>query len=224
MVDLDGFEERRVTELSGGEQQRVALARALAPRPRLLMFDEPLGALDRTLKDEVLDELRAILHSTRIPAIYVTHDQEEAFTLADRILLLHDGRIVQSGAPAEIWRSPASVWAARFLDAGNLLRGTVQSVDGRMKVSTGMGEIQAGCARAHKQGDQVWLLLRSPSASSPRQPADTARLTASVQDVVFQREQFKVELEGGLSVFMPEAPRVGEQVTVLFDVECLDDE
>lgn len=123
LVNLSGFGSRRVTDLSGGEQQRVALARALAPRPRLLMFDEPLGALDRSLKEELLDELRAILHRTRIPAIYVTHDQEEAFAIADRILLLHEGVIVREGSPAQVWNDPRSAWVARFLGVGNVVEG-----------------------------------------------------------------------------------------------------
>jgi ABC-type Fe3+/spermidine/putrescine transport system ATPase subunit len=115
LVNLRGFESRRVTELSGGEQQRVALARALAPRPRLLMFDEPLGALDRTLKDDLLHELRAILHRTKIPAIYVTHDQQEAFAIAQKVMLLHDGVIVQSGSPDEVRANPVNAWVADFL-------------------------------------------------------------------------------------------------------------
>ncbi|MDP2995121.1 MAG: ABC transporter ATP-binding protein, partial [Anaerolineales bacterium] len=115
MVNLTGFGDRRVTDLSGGEQQRVALARALAPNPRLLMFDEPLGALDRSLREQLMDELRRILHESGVPAIYVTHDQEEAFTLADRVLLLHDGGIVRSGTPEQVWSDPGSVWAAQFL-------------------------------------------------------------------------------------------------------------
>jgi ABC-type Fe3+/spermidine/putrescine transport system ATPase subunit len=106
LVHLTGFEQRRVTELSGGEQQRVALARALAPRPRLLMLDEPLGALDRALKESLLDELRHILRQAGIPAIYVTHDQQEAFTLADRIILLRDGQIAQVGTPPEVFATP----------------------------------------------------------------------------------------------------------------------
>ena len=113
-VNLAGLAHRRVTDLSGGEQQRVALARALAPRPRLLMLDEPLGALDRTLREQLLDELRHLLHATGIPAIYVTHDQEEAFFLADRLLLLHEGLVEQSGSPAEVYAGPASAWAAAF--------------------------------------------------------------------------------------------------------------
>src|SRR5512141_1249420 len=125
MVNLTGFGFRRVTDLSGGEQQRVALARALATRPRLLMFDEPLGALDRTLREDLLHELRSILHQTKIPAIYVTHDQEEAFTIADRVLILHEGSIVREGTPAEVWAKPESAFVAGFLGLGNVFRGEV---------------------------------------------------------------------------------------------------
>ena len=118
-VHLTGFDSRRVTELSGGEQQRVALARALAPRPRLLMFDEPLGALDRRLREYLIVEIREILRESGMPAIYVTHDQAEAFALADRVMLLNDGEIVQSGSPEEIMDQPASAWVAEFLGVKN---------------------------------------------------------------------------------------------------------
>ena len=116
MVNLSGFETRNVTDLSGGEQQRVALARALAPRPRLLMFDEPLGALDRALRENLLNELRSILQQTDIPAIYVTHDQEEAFAIADRVLILHNGDLIREGTPADVWANPGSAWVAEFWD------------------------------------------------------------------------------------------------------------
>ena len=114
-VHLTEFDSRRVTDLSGGEQQRVALARALAPRPRLLMFDEPLGALDRRLREYLIVEIREILRASGVPAIYVTHDQAEAFALAHRVILLNDGEIVQSGSPEEIMAQPASTWVAEFL-------------------------------------------------------------------------------------------------------------
>ncbi|MGE5248988.1 MAG: ABC transporter ATP-binding protein [Bacteroidota bacterium] len=227
MVHLEGFEARRVTDLSGGEQQRVALARALAPRPRLLMFDEPLGALDRALKDQVLDELRTILHATLIPAIYVTHDQEEAFTLADRMLLLHEGRIVQAGAPADVWAEPASEWVARFLGAGNVVEGMVRSQNGGLSIKTEFGEAEVDCMGRHAPDERVPLLLRSvPAGSSMR--AENGRsgmlVTARVEDVIFQREQFRVELAGGLFVYLAEAPPVGEPITVRFEVKCLDHE
>ena len=211
LVNLTGFEHRKVTELSGGEQQRVALARALAIRPRLLMFDEPLGALDRALKDEVLTELRAILHRTRIPAIYVTHDQEEAFTIADRILLLHEGRIVREGTPAEVWSNPGSAWAARFLNVGNVIEGVISE---KGKVKSQLGTVEINCAHPHADGERVALLLRPSGEGS-------LTVTAEVEDVVFQREQFKVELRGGLFIQMKEAPKIGDHVSVSFEVECL---
>jgi ABC-type Fe3+/spermidine/putrescine transport system ATPase subunit len=125
LVSLAAFGNRKVTDLSGGEQQRVALARALAIHPRLLMFDEPLGALDRALREDLLDQLRMILHQTKIPAIYVTHDQEEAFTIADRVLILHNGKIVRDGTPSDVWAKPESAFVAGFLGLGNLLDGEV---------------------------------------------------------------------------------------------------
>jgi spermidine/putrescine transport system ATP-binding protein len=144
-VNLTGFGDRLVTDLSGGEQQRVALARALAPNPRLLMFDEPLGALDRSLREQLMDELRRILHASGVPALYVTHDQEEAFTLADRVLLLHDGCIVRSGTPEQVWSDPGSVWAAQFLDAGNVVTGIVLSNTRPLQVETSAGVFELNC-------------------------------------------------------------------------------
>ena len=115
LVGLDGFEHRRVAELSGGEQQRVALARALAPAPRLLMLDEPLGALDRALRDRLVAELRALFVRLGLTIIFVTHDHDEAFALADRVVVMHAGHVAQSGSPAEVWDHPADPFVARFL-------------------------------------------------------------------------------------------------------------
>jgi ABC-type Fe3+/spermidine/putrescine transport system ATPase subunit len=125
LVGLPDFGMREVDSLSGGEQQRVALARALAPRPRLLMLDEPLGSLDRTLRDRLLAELPRILRgpdgSAPQTTIYVTHDQEEAFSLADRVVLMNAGEVVQIGEPQAIYARPASVFVARFLGLTNLI-------------------------------------------------------------------------------------------------------
>jgi ABC-type Fe3+/spermidine/putrescine transport system ATPase subunit len=234
LVNLSGFEKRKVTDLSGGEQQRVALARALAPRPRLLMFDEPLGALDRTLKDDLLNELRAILHRMRIPAIYVTHDQEEAFAIADRVLLLHGGRIVRQGSPAEVWSNPGSAWAARFLGAGNVVMGVgrhrpepVEGLQvGKFQVETEFGIFEPRCEHRHSEGDEIALLLKQlPFSRVERSAAEARRgegqVTARVEDVLFQREQFKVTLRGGLVVYLSEAPKIGAEISVTFAVECL---
>jgi thiamine transport system ATP-binding protein len=121
MVGLTGYERRRVHHLSGGEQQRVALARALAPSPRLLMLDEPLGSLDRTLRDRLAAELRDLFVRLGTATIYVTHDQAEAFTVADRVVVMRAGEVVQKGRPDEVWRRPADAFVARFLGFTNLI-------------------------------------------------------------------------------------------------------
>jgi thiamine transport system ATP-binding protein len=115
MVGLAGYGARRVATLSGGEAQRVALARALAPRPRLLLLDEPLAALDMSLRAALLADLDEVLRSTGTTAVFVTHDQAEAFAIADRIALMRTGRIVQIGTPGEVRESPVDPEAARFL-------------------------------------------------------------------------------------------------------------
>lgn len=120
-VGLQGYQERSVAHLSGGEQQRVALARALAPAPRLIMLDEPLGSLDRTLRERLLAELRELFVDLGITAVYVTHDQEEAFMVCDRMVLMRAGRVIQSGTPEEVWRRPADEWVARFLGFTNIV-------------------------------------------------------------------------------------------------------
>ncbi|WP_235912103.1 ABC transporter ATP-binding protein [Ruania zhangjianzhongii] len=118
LLDLVGLSEhahRSITALSGGEQQRVALARALAPRPRLLLLDEPLSALDRALREHLATELHDILRTAGTTALYVTHDHDEAFTVADQVALMRAGRLVQTGTPAELWAQPVDAAAAQFL-------------------------------------------------------------------------------------------------------------
>ncbi len=125
MVRLDGFEKRKPSQLSGGQRQRVALARALVNRPRVLLLDEPLGALDLKLREEMQIELKAIQQQVGITFIYVTHDQEEALTMSDRLAVFNGGRIEQIGAPAEVYERPASRFVAGFVGTSNLLSGDV---------------------------------------------------------------------------------------------------
>ncbi|MFE3495484.1 ABC transporter ATP-binding protein [Streptomyces sp. NPDC059175] len=125
LVGLPGAAKRAAAALSGGEQQRVALARALAPRPRLLMLDEPLGQLDRTLRERLVVELRSLFERLGTTVLAVTHDQGEAFALADRVVVMRNGRIAQSGSPREVWRRPASEFVARFLGFDNVVPATV---------------------------------------------------------------------------------------------------
>jgi len=121
MVRLDGYEKRRPSQLSGGQRQRVALARALVNRPRVLLLDEPLGALDLKLREEMQIELKAIQQQVGITFIYVTHDQEEALTMSDRLAVFNDGKIEQIGAPAEVYEHPASEFIAGFIGVSNVL-------------------------------------------------------------------------------------------------------
>jgi thiamine transport system ATP-binding protein len=125
LVGLPGAARRAVASLSGGEQQRVALARALAPRPRLLMLDEPLGQLDRSLRERLVVELRELFGRLGTMVLAVTHDQGEAFALADRVVVMRDGRIAQSGTPLEVWQRPADAFVARFLGFDNVVEGAV---------------------------------------------------------------------------------------------------
>ncbi|MGO1055042.1 ABC transporter ATP-binding protein [Crossiella sp. CA198] len=126
LVGLRGYGGRRVTELSGGEAQRVALARALAPRPRLLLLDEPLSALDRALREQLAMDLATLLRKAGATALVVTHDHDEAFTLADRVAVMSAGRIRQFGTPESVWRAPADVEVARFLGCGTLIPALVR--------------------------------------------------------------------------------------------------
>ncbi len=210
LVKMDSFAHRRVTELSGGEQQRVAMARALAPNPRLLMLDEPLGALDRALKESLLDELRHILRQAGIPAIYVTHDQEEAFTIADRILLLHEGQIAQVGTPPEVFAKPASAWVASFLGLGNVVEGQARAG----AVETPFGRFSTKINQS--DGEHIALLIRPQAEWS-----DVGEVTGRVTDVVFRGDDFRIELENGWYFFLPTAPRLGEMVRLKARVECL---
>ncbi len=178
LVGLSGFEARSVHELSGGEQQRVALARSLAPRPRLLLLDEPLGSLDRALRERLMNELRHILNSVGVTSVYVTHDQSEAFALGDRVAIMHRGRIEQIGPPEAVYRAPASPFVARFLGMENLLPGEVVEVGAeRIEVETRVGRfgirepgtgIRNSGARSREPGDQVMVLLRPEAARRPK--------------------------------------------------------
>ena len=132
MVRLEGYEKRRPSQLSGGQRQRVALARALVNRPRLLLLDEPLGALDLKLREEMQIELKAIQQQVGITFIYVTHDQEEALTMSDRLAVFNAGRIVQLGTPAEVYERPGTRFVAGFVGTSNLVSGEVaRSIIGR---------------------------------------------------------------------------------------------
>jgi thiamine transport system ATP-binding protein len=159
LVGLAGFERRAIGTLSGGEQQRVALARALAPEPRILLLDEPLGSLDRRLRDRLLDDLAALFAEFRVTAVYVTHDQSEAFTLGDRVAIMRDGRVVQVATPDELWAAPADEDAARFLGIANVSAGEAIRPEA-VRVASAAGDGDGVVESAVRVGPVVRLRIR----------------------------------------------------------------
>src|SRR3712207_1301967 len=141
MVQLSGFERRKPSMLSGGQQQRVALARALVNRPKVLLLDEPLGALDLKLRKELQLELRTLQHEVGITFVYVTHDQEEALTMSDRIAVMNEGRVQQVADPSTLYELPTNRFVADFIGQTNVLSGRVESVAGdRVTLRTSGGD------------------------------------------------------------------------------------
>ncbi|HYR10627.1 MAG TPA: ABC transporter ATP-binding protein [Longimicrobium sp.] len=161
LVEMGGYGRRKVQELSGGQQQRVALARALAPEPPLLLLDEPLSNLDAALRERTRDELRALLKRLGMTAVFVTHDQEEAFALSDRVAVLNRGRLQQLGTPEELYGVPANAFVASFLGRANFFPATVESVDGERAV----------CRLA---GGAAWAARLA--ADAPRTPGAAVRV------------------------------------------------
>ena len=220
-MNLSGFAGRRVTDLSGGEQQRVALARALAPSPRLLMLDEPLGALDRALREQLMGELRHLLHQSGLPAVYVTHDQREAFSIADRIILLHEGHIMQEGTPQAVYNDPANAWVAQFLGLTNLLDGEVVNI---RPLQVKIGHSILDLPETQKEwpgGEKVQVLIRPDGVERAAEPHAEACFRAKVNDMVFLGELYQCELEivetgAILSIPLKSSVAIGETILMRF--------
>jgi len=189
LVELGGLASRKVHELSGGERQRVALARSLAPAPRLLMLDEPLGSLDRALRDSLQNQVRRILKDVGVTSIYVTHDRDEAFTMADRLVFMNHGRIIQIGTPEEAVANPADGFVARTLGFKNVLPGVVVGDGETLQVECSVGVIPApkppGLETAN--GSEITLLVDESGISMSGATADATADGNSLQGVVIER-------------------------------------
>lgn len=181
LVELAGYQPRTVDELSGGEQQRIALARTLAPSPRLLLLDEPLANLDRLLREELVDELRAIIRRVGVTTVFVTHDQSEAFALADHVVVMRAGRVEQDGSPQAVYGRPANAFVAGFLGFHNLLAGNV-TPDG-LAVDTALGRLPLAAQPAAELPAGPTSVLVRPDAGVLDLPADGATMS-SVDGVV----------------------------------------
>ena len=202
LVNLPGYGDRTIFALSGGERQRIALARSLAPGPALLMLDEPLGSLDRVLREELVEELRAILRRTGVTALYVTHDQEEALALGDRIAIMNHGQIEQIGAPEAVYRSPRSAFVARFLGFSNLLPAR-RALNGATTTPLGDFPIAFPPGATHSS-----LLIRPDAArlAAPASPlpfgvsaipsrSNAVYLTARLTNATYHGDHYRVQLE-----------------------------
>ncbi|MFF2192884.1 ABC transporter ATP-binding protein [Streptomyces sp. NPDC058157] len=210
LVGLPGAQGRAVASLSGGEQQRVALARALAPSPRLLMLDEPLGQLDRGLRERLVVELQGLFSRLGTTVLAVTHDQGEAFALADRVVVMRDGRIAQAGTPLEVWQRPASEFVARFLGFENVVPATVSG--GAAATPWGKVPVPEGSA----QGEQ--RLLVRPAGVVPC----AAGLDCVVESRTFRGTHVALLLRPAQGPVLEAecdlaaAPAVGDRIAVAF--------
>jgi len=187
-VEMAPFARRRPNQLSGGQQQRVALARAMAARPEVLLLDEPLSNLDARLRLHMRGELRRLVKSTGTTAVYVTHDQTEALSMADRIAVMDDGRIVQTGTPEELYDRPATHFVADFLGEANFIEGTVKTSNDPVEIETPSGTILAACGFA--PGTPVTCCIRPErirvlSAEGHPPSPNESSLSATVETTTF---------------------------------------
>jgi len=198
LVGLAGYERRRPRQLSGGQQQRVALARAIVNRPRVLLLDEPLSALDRKLREVMQVELKNIQNELGIAFVFVTHDQQEALTMSDRIVVMEHGRIRQVGSPTEVYDRPNTVFVAQFVGEGNLYHGTVGTDGDRLCLRTEEGLVipMAGDEAPELVGQHACVLIRPEDldlADGDRAPAaDQAELEVQVRQTLFVGADFQV--------------------------------
>ena len=229
IIKLPQFGDRYPYQLSGGQQQRVALARALAPKPKLLLLDEPLSALDAKVRVSLREEIRAIQKSLGITTIFVTHDQEEALSISDRIAVMYGGKAEQVGTPFEIYNRPATKFVANFVGTLNVLEGTVSdAAAGKVRINA--EEIaMKGRLNGSKTGDKMSLALRPEAISLGRRPGNDARLSGEIADVNFLGSVIRVRVGVGsdvvsLDTFNSPAtppPSVGEKTEISFSSKDL---
>ena len=229
MVRLGGLELRMPEELSGGQQQRVALARSLVVEPRVLLLDEPLAALDLKLRKQMQIELKGLQRRLGISFIYVTHDQEEALTMSDRIVVMNAGRIEQIGGAQEIYERPRTEFVAGFIGVSNIIEGTVEQVTGQLSI-VNLGSARIGAhADGVKPGQRVRLLVR-PEKISILPEASPGSPSGRIESAVYLGEstQWRVAIENGQTLtvleqnrepFQAAQTRIGQTVGVSWEPE-----
>ncbi|MHA6687803.1 ABC transporter ATP-binding protein [Mesorhizobium sp. A556] len=227
LISLPQMADRYPYQLSGGQQQRIALARALAPKPKLLLLDEPLSALDAKVRVSLREEIRSIQKSLGITTIFVTHDQEEALSISDRIAVMYGGKAEQVGTPFQIYNKPETKFVANFVGTLNVLEGTVtDAAAGKVRVN---GEEFAfkGRLNGSKAGDTLALALRPEAISLGRQPGRDATLSGEIAEVHFLGSVIRVRVGVGGSMVSLDTfnspttppPAVGEKAEISFSSE-----
>jgi len=200
LVRMEELRNRRTSQISGGQQQRVALARALAPRPKVLLLDEPLSALDFKLRKDMQIELKRLQHETGITFIFVTHDQEEALTMSDRIAVMSKGHILQIGSPRDIYDRPAERFVANFIGDTNFLEGQVKEVRGsKARITLDAGaEVEAGISEGANPQGNVTIVVRPEHAAIQARPGADA-LKGTLENIVYfgTDTHFHVKLASG---------------------------
>lgn len=235
LVRLDDFGERMPAQLSGGQQQRIALGRALVIRPRVLLLDEPLGALDRRLRDQMQVELKRIQREAGITTIIVTHDQEEALSLSDRVAVMAEGRITEVGRPGELYRRPGSREVMQFLGASNLLSGSVEQADGgRSRIRLGPS-LDLEVAGRLLPGSRVQLGIRPENfgmAAADRSDNDCANtIPGRITESVFKGSHMEFYVEGpdGVRMIVQQrgdalagaGPEIGQNVMLTVEPDAI---
>lgn len=235
MVQLSGFEKRYPSQLSGGQKQRVAIARALINRPKVLLLDEPLGALDLKLRKQMQLELKRLQKKLNITFIYVTHDQEEALTMSDRIAIMHDGVMDQIGSPTEIYERPATKFVATFIGETNVFDGTIRSIEGGKAVIgiengevTTSGSVEEGDGKntGFAVNEFVTVSVRPEKMHFSPKPVEGFTVPAVVRDYIYVGSVLKciAVLPNGNEIKMEklageELPPIGEKVFICWEPE-----
>jgi spermidine/putrescine ABC transporter ATP-binding subunit len=203
MFQIEGLGDRRPAQLSGGQQQRVALARALISRPKVLLLDEPLSALDAKIREEVRQELRELQRQTNLTFIYVTHDQEEALALSDRVAVMHNGRVEQVGTPRQIYDRPASLFVAQFIGKANFLTGKVIEQSDYLQVEVA-GTVIKAIAPSYQPaiGETVTLMIRPEQLRLSANPTEANnQISGKITHITYIGQLLQVQIETKLGGF-----------------------
>lgn len=229
IIKMESFGERYPYQLSGGQQQRVALARAIAIEPQVLLLDEPLSALDAKIRVSLRQEIRAIQQRLGITTIYVTHDQEEALSLSDRVVVMHDGKMEQVGTPFEIYNFPTTEFAAQFVGTLNNLQAQIRDAAAGELSFEGQSVLTAQKLEGHTKGDAVSISIRPERVSFATEGRKPNVLNVKIENITFLGSIVRIQVRAGNSVFNMDTfnnpflalPKIGDMIEVTFSKEAV---